>query len=73
MSWLVLAAEAAEEHSDHTPFYVIGAVLAVWAVVLGVAGITRPGFPSNKAGRQLVIGITALLVVATTSSAVITA
>jgi hypothetical protein len=73
MSWLVLATEAAEEHKDHTAFYAIGIVLACWAVILGVLGITRPNFPSNKAGRQAVIAITALLVLGTTGSAVITA
>ena len=46
-----------------TPFYIAGGALALWAVALGVYGITHPGFPGSKTGgRRGVIGASALLV-----------
>ena len=46
-SIFLLAAETAEEHAEpsKTPFYVAGAVLAAWAVVVSAVGITQPEFP----------------------------
>jgi hypothetical protein len=73
ISWIALAAEAAEEEGSHTAFYVAGAVLAGWALVVSALGITRPGFPGSKAGRVGVIALTALLVLGATSTAIITA
>ena len=73
ISWILLAAEAAEEESSHTAFYIAGAVLAVWAVLISGLGIARPSFPSGAGGRAAVIGLTALLVVGAASTAVITA
>ena len=73
ISWILLAAEAAEEESSHTAFYVAGVALAIWAVLISALGIARGGFPANAAGRGAVIGITALLVLGATSTAVITA
>ena len=49
------------------PFYVAGGALALWAVVLAVIGITRPGFPGSKGGRRGVIAASALLVLAAMS------
>jgi hypothetical protein len=70
---LVLAAtEGAAEHSK-TAFYFAGGALAAWAVLLGVAGLTRAELPSNQAGERGIIGITGLLVAATLVSAVATA
>ena len=51
---LQLAAETAEEEGSHTAFYIAGAVLAVWAVVVSGLGITSHNFPGNKAGRTAV-------------------
>ena len=55
------------------PFYVAGGALALWAVVIALFGITRPGFPGSKGGRRGVIGASALLVVAAMGTAVATA
>ena len=63
---------AAEEPSK-TPFYIAGAVLAAWAVIVAFVGITQPDFPKNAAGRAGVIALTAVLVVGAMSTAVITA
>jgi hypothetical protein len=72
ISWILLAAEAAEEEHSKTAFYVAGGILAVWAVLISGLGIARPSFPSGTGGRAAVIGLTAVLVVGATSTAIIT-
>jgi hypothetical protein len=71
---IVLAAvEGAEEHSK-TLFYVAGAVLAIFAVLISLVGISRIGtFPASKGQARGVIGLCALLVLAAMASAIITA
>ena len=63
---------AAEEHSK-TAYYVFGAALACWAVIVAFVGITQPEFPKNSAGRGAVIATTAALVAGTMATAIITA
>ena len=47
-----------------TAFYVLGGVLAGWALVVTALGITRPGFPGSQAGKRIVIAISVVLVAA---------
>jgi hypothetical protein len=55
-------------------FYVAGGVLVLWALFVSlVLGIRKPEFPSGPTGERVVIAITAVLVVAAMSMAVITA
>jgi hypothetical protein len=55
------------------PFYIAGGALVVWAVVLSVGlGMRRPEFPGNARGERTVIAITAVLVLAAASMAVVT-
>jgi predicted Na+-dependent transporter len=69
---VTLAAE--EGGPSHLPFYVTGAVLAAWAVLVAAFGIMRPDtFPSSSGGRAAVIGLTLLLMGATMVTAVVTA
>jgi hypothetical protein len=51
------------------PFYIAGAVLAVYAVVLAAIGITRPGFPGER-GVRVVMFLSFLLVVVTIAMAI---
>ncbi len=64
---------AAEGGKSKTAFYVAGAVLAIWAVAVSVVGITRPDFPGNRLGTRAVIAVSAVLVLAAASTAVLTA
>jgi plastocyanin len=56
-----------------TPFYVVGALLAAWAVLLSLFAATRPNFPGSMRGARLVMLGTLVLVAATITSAVLTA
>ncbi len=44
------------------PFYIAGAVLVVWAVVLSALGLTRPSFPYGQRGERGVLLLSFLLV-----------
>ena len=59
--------------TSHTPFYIAGGLLAVWAVILAAIGLARPDFPSNNAATRAAIGTTMLLVAATLGTAIGTA
>jgi len=54
------------------PFYVFGALLAAWAVVLAAIGLSQADFPGSPARARVVMAISATLVLATTASAVAT-
>jgi plastocyanin len=56
---------------DITAFHVLGAALALWAIILFVLGLVSPGFPP-KGAERLVIAVSVLLVVGTISAAIIT-
>jgi hypothetical protein len=71
LALLVLAAEEAE--SSKTAFYVCGGLLAVWAVVLAAAGLSRPEFPGGESGARGVMALTTVLVLAALATSVITA
>jgi hypothetical protein len=52
-------------------FYVIGSVLAVWAVLVSGLGVLRKDFPGSGALERAVGVITAALMLAAISAAVI--
>jgi plastocyanin len=55
------------------PLYVVGGVLAAWAVLVAAFGATHPEFPRSARDGRLVVLITALLVAGAMTSAVLTA
>jgi hypothetical protein len=61
MSALLLITAAAEP--SKVPFFIIGGVLAIYAVILATIGIQRPSFAANRSGERGVITLTAVLVV----------
>jgi len=68
---LTLLAEAANAPSK-TPFYIVGGLLVLWAVIVSFLGISRPDFPGAGERRgHIVMLITAVLVVGTMASAVV--
>jgi hypothetical protein len=71
----MLIAFAAEEghESSKTLFYVCGALLAVWAVVVSAVGIrAHDSFPSSRGATRGVMAISVLLILAAMASAIIT-
>ena len=55
------------------PFYIIAGALVVWAFTLSlVVGVRRENFPAQLGGERVVIAITAVLVIATVASDVLT-
>jgi len=65
----ILAAE-----KSRVPFYIAGGVLVAWAFVVSMGiGMRRPDFPASQSGERLLIAISVVLVIATASTAVITA
>ena len=70
---LTLAAETAEEEPSKTPFYILGALAAVWAIVLFTVGMRSPTFPGSPGAQRGVIAISVLIVLGAMASAVLTA
>ena len=68
---MVTTVLAAAEPS-HVPFFIAGAVFAVWAVVLAWVGLTRPSFPFNLNGQRAVIGVSFILAVLSVAMAIVT-
>jgi hypothetical protein len=70
---LVYAAEAAtEDEKSKTPFYILGALAAVWAIILFTVGMRSPTFPGSRAAQRGVITVSVLVVIGAMASAVLT-
>jgi hypothetical protein len=69
---LVLAADAAADKSK-TAFYLLGGLLAVWAVVLSGIGMSQATFPATVGAKRGVIALTGALVLGAMAAAVLTA
>jgi hypothetical protein len=71
---LITVFAATEGHeSSKAFFYIAGAVLAIFAVVISLVGISRiDSVPSSKGQTRGVIGLTALLVVLAMAGAIVT-
>jgi hypothetical protein len=52
-------------------FYVLGSILAAWALVVSALGVFRKDFPGSRTGEIAVGAISATLVAAAISAAVI--
>jgi plastocyanin len=68
-SLLVLA--AASEKSK-TPFYVAGALLAGWAVLVSVLGLRQAEFPRTRGDSRAVMGVSVALVATVVAMALVT-
>jgi hypothetical protein len=70
---IAFATEAAEHEKSKTPFYILGALAAVWAIVLFAVGMRSPRFPGSLAAQRGVIAVSVLVVIGAMASAVLTA
>jgi hypothetical protein len=68
MSPLLLAAT----ETSKTSFYILGGVLALWAVILAGLGLSRPEFPGSERGARGVIGLTLVMVILAIGAAILT-
>ena len=70
---LVLAQEVqGEVEPTKTPFYIAGGLLAAWAVVVSILGVTQHDFPRSKGAARGVMGISALLMVGAMAATIAT-
>jgi uncharacterized cupredoxin-like copper-binding protein len=61
------------EGKSKVPFFVAGGLLVAWALFVSLGlGLRNPDFPGNLVGQRIVSAITAVLVIAAASTAVIT-
>jgi hypothetical protein len=67
VSLLLAAAEPSK-----VPFYLLGGILALWAVTLAGVGLTSPKFPFGALGQRVVMAISFGLATAAVLSAVLT-
>ena len=73
LATLLAAAEAGEEESSKTLFYVMGGVLAAFAVVISAIGIRgHETFPPSQGAARGVMTLAAVLVVLTLAAAILT-
>ena len=71
---ITLAAEAVEEEEpSKTAFYVLGGILAVYAVAVSFMGIRGyASFPGSRGGQSGIMALSLILVVVTMAAAVVT-
>jgi hypothetical protein len=62
----------AADETSKVPFYILGAVLVVWALILALIGLNRPDFPGSKQGERGVIALTLVLAILAIGAAILT-
>ena len=73
LATVMAAAEAGEEETSKTLFYIAGGVLVVFAVVVSAIGISRhETFPPSAGAARGVMALATVLVVLTLAAAVAT-
>jgi hypothetical protein len=68
----VLGSLIATAEPSRVPFYIAGAVLVGWAVLLSAVGLTRPEFPGSARGARGVMLLSVVLALATIAAAILT-
>jgi hypothetical protein len=67
---LAAAEHAAKPHRSEAPFFVAGALLAAFAILISVFGFKRPDFPATAGAARGVMAVSVLFVAMAVSSAV---
>ena len=73
LALLTFAAEAIEDEPSKAPFYIVGGLAAIWAVVLFAVGMRSTSFPASAGAQRGVMALSVLLVAGAMFTAVITA
>lgn len=68
-----LTALLASGEPSKVPFYIVGALLVVWATLVAVFGIRSPEFPGSRMGGRAVMAVSAVLVAAAVATSIVTA
>ena len=68
----MLTALLASAEPSKVPFYLAGGILAAWAVVLAMVGLSRPKFPYGTAGARGVMAVSFVLMVTAIAMAIAT-
>jgi hypothetical protein len=68
---LIFASEG--EEPSKTAFYILGGLLVAWALTLTAVGMRSETFPQGIQAQRGVIGVSAVLVVATMVTTIVTA
>ncbi len=61
---------AEEHHKSEAPFFITGALLVTFAILISVVGFKKPDFPGTASAARGVMALSATLVAATLFSAV---
>jgi hypothetical protein len=63
-------AAAEGHHKSEAPFFIAGAILVTFAIVVSVVGFKRPDFPSTAGAARGVMAVSTTLMVAAVASAI---
>lgn len=63
-------AAAEEAHKSETPFFIAGAILVAFALLISVVGFKKPDFPGTSGAARGVMALSVALVAATAFSIV---
>lgn len=69
----LLTLASGEAETSKTAFYVVGSVLAGFAVLLSMLGMAKPDFPSSDGAARATMGVSAILVIAAMVTVIVTA
>lgn len=61
---LLAAAEAVEPEKSEAPFFIAGALLVSFAIIISVIGFKKPDFPADAGTARGVMGLGVTLVAA---------
>jgi hypothetical protein len=61
----------AEAGPSKTPFYVVGGLLVLWAIIVSALGIARPTFPGGPRNSRAVMLVSVVLVACAMAAAVV--
>jgi hypothetical protein len=63
-------AHAEEEHKSEAPFFIAGAILVTFAIIVSVIGFRKPDFPNTAGAARGIMALSATLVAAALFSAI---